>query len=291
MNSENTSRKQSDVQGAPKNRLVIRSGGVEPCNRAEALDRPASLHAQSCARQVGGHLVIVSDYRHSHAVISVLGQLQNGILGKLLLNRKQPTLNVWPPGVRWDVIDIAGDRVEVRRIVDACREGVLRRQEGHRHWPPCRNRLADDSEDCRGRIDSLLRAAGAIEKRVADSIFPAHDRLRRRAIRKADSRTEVLVIGIDQCAIVQTAAGRLDQLIRYRIEVGSFVVTFPNRRCKLPSQPEIQCQLQRHSVVVLHVERVDMLLRVGYQVVAELDHAGQPKDEIGQVATCGVRSY
>ncbi len=108
------------------------------------------------------------------------------------------------------------------------------------------------------------------------------------AVGEAEARAEVLIVGMDERAVVETTAGRLDQCVGGGIEVRPVVIALPEGRCEFPSQAEVQCQLGRDAVIVLKIKRVHVLAQITDELVAELDGAGKPEDEVGQVVTGGV---
>ena len=65
-------------------------------------------------------MVIIRQNRHAQAVVAVIGDFENSVLGQFALNRHPPVLNVRSARVRRDVVDIVGDRIEIARRGEAC---------------------------------------------------------------------------------------------------------------------------------------------------------------------------
>ncbi len=129
----------------------------------------------------------------------------------------------------------------------------MRGQKRGRNRPARGNRLGQDSEQRLRRVDALLRAARPIEERIADPVAAAHNGLRKHGVSKPEPRPEILIIRIDQRAIVDAARCRLDQRIGGGVEVGPVVVPFPDRCRELPAETQVNGQFRSHAVVILNV--------------------------------------
>ena len=92
-----------------------------------------------------------------------------------------------------------------------------------------------------------------------------------------------------QRAAVQAPVGRADHRVRGRIEVRPVVVAIHQRRRELPPQPDVQSQLGRHAPVVLHVQSMHLLAKIGHQRIAQVHLVRQPENEVRQVVGGRIR--
>src|SRR5208283_190344 len=268
--------------------VIVIARWIEPRDGPKGLNGTPRLNAQRLTGKIRVSLIVVGDNRQPQTVIPVVGKFYKGIFGQLALDREQPRLNVRPFSIRGNIVDVGNERVEVGGIVNTCRETVLRSEEGGRRRAAGGNRLRQNPEQSLRSVDPFLRASGPVEERITDAVSSAQDGFGIQAISQAQARTEILVIGMNQSAIIDAAARRLDQSVGGGIEVRPVVIPLPNRRREFPTKSEVQRKLRIHAEVVLEVQSVDVLAKVRDEFVPELNRAGKSEDEVGKIVAGGI---
>ena len=105
-----------------------------------------------------------------------------------------------------NVDDVGVGWIEAGRVVDSGSEAVLGGEEAGRRGATRGNGLIDHTEQGLRSVDAFERAAHAIEERVADPVAGANHGLRIDAVRQAQARPKVPIVGMDQAAVKQAAA-------------------------------------------------------------------------------------
>ncbi len=178
-----------------------------------------------------------------------------------------------------DIADERRQRVELRRVGQAGRVALLRRDE-----PGGRRRLIDRRTDDLRAVDAeQVRGTDAVHVHVAEAPSAADHGLRHRRVREAETRAEVVAIGIDERAIGNRSVLRRDHRLGDRIEVGQVVVRLPHRRRVLVAHAGVHRQLVVDADVVLHVREVQVLLHMRDEERAERVLRAEAEHEVGEV--------
>ena len=93
---------------------------------------------------------------------------------------------------------------------------------------------------------------------------------------------------MDQARLYRLPPVALTSVSVVGVEIGPVIVAFLEGRRKLPTQAEVHRELRSDAVIVLNVQRMDVLAQIGDEVVAEVDGARQAEDEIGEIVAGGV---
>src|ERR1039458_9195089 len=142
--------------------VVVIATWIEPSDRPESRYRHARRDPQALARLVGSRLIVIGNDGEPCAVVSVVGQLQYGVLGELPLHREEPVLYARPFAVRRGVDHVGKGRIEGRGAGDVGAKAVQGGEEGGRHGAAWGNRLGEDTEQGLRSIDALLGAYGPV---------------------------------------------------------------------------------------------------------------------------------
>src|SRR6185312_12420419 len=100
-------------------------------------------------------------------------------------------------------------------------------------------------------VREKIFSAQPVKLDIADAVAAPDHGLRSHLPRKADARSPVMRIGMDQRPVVETAARSIDHLLRNGIEIGEPVVALVLRRRELVADTQIQRQLVRSFEIVL----------------------------------------
>ena len=170
-----------------------------------------------------------------------------------------------------------------RRIVQA---GAKRLTAGRNQ----RSKLIHDRiQDVRQVVGEEILPTHAVEVDVADAISGTDHGLVEQVVCKADTRSPVVAIGVDQRTVVNRSVLCLNDRVRRRIEVRQLVVAFVLRSCELITNTDVQCELRRDLEVILQIEEVHPLLVVHDGRRRKLILAARPEHEVGKELEVVVR--
>src|SRR3954463_10292600 len=194
---------------------------IHPGDGTEALNWPALLNAQGPTRRIRKGLVVITQDGQTQAMVPVIREFKNGVLGQLLLDTEEPTLNVWPARVGRNVADVRVHLIEAQRTRKRWTEPSLARDESRVPLAVAEQWTLIHGRDVHlGPVyPKFVGAAQSIQVDIADAITSSHNGLAVRRIGEAEARAEVLVIRFDQGSVVKASVRRLQQTHPRRVEV------------------------------------------------------------------------
>ncbi len=259
--------------------------------------------AEGASKAVGGVLLVaVEEALKLGAMVADVGDVEESVLGELLLHAEEVALDVAVAGVFGNPGDVVcggieggGDAVGESLVggdVAGCSSSADRAVVGG-GW-----RLLRDGDELslRGVDGEDIAGAGAGVVDVAGAVSAADGGAWSGGVGKAKAGSEVVEVRVDECVAVDATAGEWSDAVarhsagaegedglRDGIEVGDVVMLLGVGRAVLPTEAEVEGELVAGLPVVLGVDALQGLAKVGDEEIGEGVVVGGAEEEVGPV--------
>jgi len=232
--------------------------------------------------EIGEHVEVSQDGSY---VVGVEKELS----GQLALEAEAPLLDHGRGGGGIDGANLCELVVDVVGVKIVGGETVLKKEDG-RGGSGSHGGVVVDEE---GRVEGhLVFAAEALEESVEDAVSAADDSLLVGSVAKAEARSEVLCIGLDERTVLDRAAGgkvkSAAASVAGGVEVGDVVLSFEGGRGEVVAEAEVEGEVGEELEVVLeeggvHLHALVYVIDIGEHGAADVAEKSVGIGEAGAV--------
>ncbi len=140
-----------------------------------------------------------------------------------------------------------------------------------------------DVKDLRRIKSENVFTAQTIKMNIAHSVAAAQNRAWGNIPRKAQTRSKIILVGIDESTVGERAVTRLNDRVGRRVEVRELIVALILRSGELVTQAEIKSQFRIILEIVLKISEVHPLAIIGDKGVGQLILITRAKKKISHI--------